>query len=146
VITGFFDPARGPHPYLTTAVSIPLVTGPQWASVTFMVDTGAAHTCIHPLDAIRSLGLQPAQLADPEGWPKTIQGRGVGGGVNYFEIPASYGLVNDDGSVEVIEGHVWIGQLTPGTQRMPSLIGWNLLRHFDLRIHGGRPSITLERI
>lgn len=111
-----------------------------------MVDTGAAHTCIHPLDAIRSLGLQPAQLADPGRWPKVIQGRGVGGGANYFEVPASYGLVNDDGSVEEIEGHLWIAQLTPATQRLPSLFGWNLLRHFDLRIHGGRRSITLERI
>lgn len=146
MITGFFDSARGPHPYLIAALNVPLVTRSRWSSVTFMVDTGAAHTCIHPLDAIRSLGMQPAQLVNPALWPKVVQSRGVGGGARYFEVPASYGFASDDGSVEVIESNVWIGQLTASNQRMPSLIGWNLLKHFDLRVHGGRPSISLERI
>lgn len=146
MISGFFDPARGPYPYLTVAVRVPFVTVDRWVSVQFIVDTGASHTAVHPLDAVRILGLTPAQLLNAAGWPKVVNSGGVGGGATYFECPAEYGFVRDDGSVEVIADDVWIGQLTPGSQRMPSLLGWNLLKHFRLEVNGGTPSIVFERL
>lgn len=146
MITGYFDPARAPHPYLTVAVQVPVITGTRWVGVPFLVDTGAGHTCVHPLDAVRRFGISPTTLVDPTKWPAVVNGGGVGGGAQYFDCPALYGFARDDGQVETIAGSVWFGQLTPGNQRIPSLLGWDMLQHFKLDVHGRAKTITLERV
>lgn len=40
---------------------------------------------------------------------------------------------------------IWVAELTAANQTIPSLLGWNLLSRFDLRIHGPTRSVTLER-
>ena len=63
MISGYFDPTILPQPVLTVAVRIAAVH-PEFQLVNFIVDTGAAITCIHAVDAMRLFGMSPAGL-DP---------------------------------------------------------------------------------
>ena len=107
------------------------------------MDTGAALTCIHALDAIRIFGMTPSEL-DPSTWTNPMSVGGIGGGLLYREEPAQYAFPNTDGTFEFIDGTVLIGELR--SQATPALLGWDLLKHFDLHCHGGNQTITLERI
>ena len=145
MITGFFPPDRPPHPYLSVAVFVPGVST-EWALVDFLIDTGAARTSIHPLDAIRRLGISPAMLADRSQWQNTIASGGVGGPATYFDLPAFYGFQTDaDVAWDIIEGRLMLAELTAHNQRIPSLMGWDLLSLFELVIHGGNGRVTLKQ-
>ena len=117
--------------------------GPDAANVPFIVDTGAARTCLHALDCIRYFGVSPASL-DPSTWPSPVQMGGIGGSVWFKESSATYGLHRDDGHVEVIEGSILIGDMK--TSGMPSLLGWDLLKFFNLEVHGGNQTLRLTRL
>lgn len=145
MITGFFEPSRGPHPYVLGAVRVPLLTREQWVAIPFLIDTGAAQSCIHPLDSVRALGVSPARLTDTSGGPRVVPGGGVGGSASYFECPAQFGFVRTDGEIEVVTDVVWIGQLTTSNQALPSLLGWNVLQHFRMQLDAKAQIVTLER-
>ena len=120
---------------------------PNWVTVTFVLDTGASDTCIHPLDATRRLGMTPASL-DPSGWANPTMSDGVGGSATYLTLPASYAFLHSDRTLApefLDEETVGIGALTLSSQALPSLLGWNVLRHFDIHVRKGGP-ITLERL
>lgn len=146
MITGFFPPDRPPHPYLSVAVFVPGIST-EWALVEFLIDTGAARTSIHPLDAIRRLGIGPAMLADRSQWQNTTASSGIGGTATYFDLPAFYGFQADaDVAWDIIEGRLMLAELTASNQRIPSLMGWDLLSLFKLTMHGEQLSVSLERL
>lgn len=146
MIPGFFPLDRPPHPYLSVAIFVPGVST-DWVLLDFLIDTGAARTSIHPLDAIRRLGISPAILADRSQWTNTIVSGGVGGAATYFDLPAFYGFQTDtDVAWDVIEGRLMLAELTANNQRIPSLLGWDLLNLFKLTTHGGNRTVSLERI
>jgi len=144
VISGYFPGEAPPHPYVDVAVRIGELSI-EWVLVPFVVDTGAAKTSIHALDAIRRLGMSPADL-DPSKWASSIQGTGVGGAVRYRTAAAEYGFHHDDGRWELVDGEVQIGELASHNQGIPSLLGWDLLQHFRLVTHGRDRTIVLERL
>ena len=131
-----------PQPQIRMAVRIPLAS-PTPAVVPFIIDTGAAFTCIHAIDAIRFFGMTPA-LLDPVTWVNAKSIGGVGGSSMYIETPATYMLLRRDGQVEVIEGVIRIGELK--TNGIPALLGWDLLKLFRLDVHGGDQVISLHRL
>lgn len=145
MIHGFFDRARPPHPYVTLSVFVPRIAE-QWVTIDFVVDTGASRTCIHPLDAVRRLGVSPETLAAPAQWRQQVDSGGVGGRARYFVEDAAYGFHHDGGKTERIIGEIQIAELTNANQWLPSLLGWDLLQHFQLVTHGGDQTITLDRI
>lgn len=59
----------------------------DFATIPFLIDTGAAFTAIHALDAIRFLNLAPSDL-DSSTWERSITGIGIGGAVKYRPIKA----------------------------------------------------------
>lgn len=142
MISGFFAPNILPQPLIRVAVRAEALR-PEWVLVPFSVDTGAALTCIHAVDAIRQFGMTPASL-DPTTWPSPTLLGGIGGGLSYMECPASYGFYRDDGEWEIIDRTLRVGELR--SQGTPALLGWDLLRHFRLTLHGNSPSVTLERL
>ncbi len=116
-----------------------------WVTVPFVIDTGAAMTCVHALDAIRLLGMSPASL-DSSTWTNVIDGGGVGGPLKYLGCTAQFAFQRANGTLEFLDGEVKIGELRSGQQWMPALLGWDLLQHFRLTIDGGGQAVTLDRI
>lgn len=107
------------------------------------MDTGAAFTCIHAIDASRYFGMMPAQL-DPANWTIPIPIGGIGGSRLYLELPANYAFHRDDNANELIDGVIRIGEMSSaGT---PSLLGWDLLKHFEMTMHGANHTISLRRV
>ena len=141
MISGFFIPGQ-PQPLIWMALVVDEL-GPDAALVPFIVDTGAARTCLHALDALRYFGATPADL-DPATWRNPIKMGGIGGSVLCKESPAAYGLRRDDGQTEVVTGSILIGDMK--TSGMPSLLGWDLLRLFHLEVHGGNLTLRLTRL
>ena len=57
---------------------------------------------------------------------------GVGGSAIYFVVPAFYAFLQDDDEWRLISGEIRIAQLTTGNERLPSLLGWDILQHFQV--------------
>lgn len=67
----------------------------------------------------------------------------MGGEIQALPLQAQYAFADDDGTTsEVIDAQVFLGDIS--TQGLPSLLGCDLLAHFDL--HMKSQTITLERI
>ena len=143
MIRGFF-PSMASHPYLGVGINLPLFNI-GWTPVPFLVDTGAAFTCVHPSDAKRLLGLTTAQL-DPENWDadKIQAGYGVGGFVRYFETEAYFGFADDRADPTMYQAKIRIAEVRPDNRSMPSLLGWDLLQHFRMMLDGKARTLELE--
>jgi hypothetical protein len=116
-----------------------------WRHVLFAIDTGASHTTLHPRAATAMAGLSPNDL-DPANWGAHVEGRGVGGTLRYMIQPARYTFGHfDSNELEIIDGDIQIGELTAGSELLPSLLGWDLLQYFRI-VFEGRESVTLERL
>ena len=118
MIPGFFTPIM-PQPFVRVAVHLPSIAR-NAAIVPFIFDTGAAFTCIHARDAIRHFDVDPAEL-DPDRWDEPLTIDGLGGGLRYRVVPASYGFQRDDGVLERIDLFTMLGELRSG--EFPSLLG-----------------------
>ena len=143
MISGLFLPARPPYPFVSAEPTI-LGLRHEIAPVNFLIDTGAARTCIHPLDANLIMRIPRSRLMDARQWSSSVRGGGVGGAGRYFVEPATLTFTNDDGSPEVVETEIWIAEMTLANQRLPSLLGWDILRHFRLITDG--KTVTLDRL
>lgn len=66
---------------------------------------------------------------------------GIGGGVPYRLLSASYEFAHEDGTAEAIAGTLELGGL--GSEGLPSLLGWDVLRHFWLDLNASRGSVAL---
>ena len=143
MISGLFDPRRPPHAYVDVRVGVESAPTTQ-GSVRFIIDTGSVHSCIHPIDANLRLKIPKSRLRDRSQWSRTIGAAGVGGPVRYFVEPATLTFTNDDGSPESIATDIWIAEMTLANQRLPSLLGWDVLRYFRLVTDG--ITVTLERL
>ena len=144
MIRGFFDVHRGPHPWVTAGV---LLSGysQQWVPVDFLVDTGAATTCLHPNDAILRVGISPLRLALPQMWARKSGRHGVGGSGQYYTVDASYAFLHDStNELQVIQGTVDIAQMTPRNETLPSLLGWDILRYFKITVDSKAGTVILE--
>ena len=146
MINGFFRQGRGPEPYVRIGLDLPLLSPSPWVAVSFLVDTGASQTCLHPRDATTFFGTPRARLLDPNQWPRVADSGGVGGAAIYFPLPVRYGFVHTDGREEIIEGTIAVGQLTATNEWIPSLMGWDLLQHFRLDLHGRNKTVSLDRV
>ena len=142
MIPGFFELGQ-PQPRVAVRISLPgaeVETEP----VAFIVDTGSVHSCIHPIDASLRLKIPKSRLRDRSQWTASIGATGVGGPVRYFVEPATLTFANDDGVPEVITTDIWIAEMTLANQRLPSLLGWDVLRYFRLVTDG--VTVTLHRL
>jgi len=139
VIAGFFDSHYGfPHVW----VRLSIAGGPSDRLVPFVVDTGASTTVVHAHDALHHLKIPEAQL-DPATWPLSERRltSGVGGIAVYRAVEASYAFTVEGGNREVVRGTLELGGL--GSEGLPSLLGWDVLRHFRLDLNASRGSVAL---
>ncbi len=138
MISGFFDSAFGfPHVWVRLSFE-----GRPPALVPFLIDTGASTTVVHAHDARRYLQLQKADL-DPRQWPQEqIRSSSRVGGLTFYRVAdASYEFPGDDGALGVINASVDVGGFD--TERLPSLMGWDLLRRFRIELDRGAGAVTL---
>ena len=56
-------------------------------------------------------------------------------------MDASYEFVHEGGATETISASVELGAVD--TSQLPSLLGWDVLRHFRLDLNASRGSVTL---
>jgi hypothetical protein len=84
-----------PRPLLRVALYIPGISQ-QWATVQFLLDTGASTSCVHPLDATTELGIDPAVLSNPSLWMRQRTSHGIGGSSTDYVVQAQYALRRDD--------------------------------------------------
>ena len=114
--------------------------------VDFVLDTGAMRTCIHPIDAVTALGIDPAVLLNPPStWPAPETAEGVGGQAAYYSHACSYVMLSTPQMrLELIPGIIWIARLTPGNGRTPSLLGWDVLSQFPIDIDHAAGYVRLK--
>lgn len=116
---------------------------PVEQTIQFVVDTGADITCISALDAIR-LGIETRYLEPDTGV------LGVGGKCRTFKLrKVEIGLI-DEVTKNRIRFHIEeleYACVMAGTGiRMPSLLGNDILKRFDISTHRESNYATLKRI
>lgn len=100
----------------------------MWRTATFLLDTGASHTILHPAQAV-AVGFTLDHLQTPQPWDREAVS-GVGGDVTNYVLPAGYGFYFPDGSTKMLRGAIRVAPLTPQSVSLPSLLGWDVLQHF----------------
>jgi hypothetical protein len=133
---------RYPLPLVQAGIWLDGLTD-QWHLVNFVLDTGATNSCIHPLDA-RRLRI-PRSALDSDAWTESTSTMGIGGRALYRSVPARYAFIQEDpAQTEIIEeASARLAASTSSNQRLPSLLGWDVLRHFRLTVD--TDEIWLER-
>ena len=144
-IHGRFSPASGwPVPWLRVLLFLPGIS-PRWRPVTFLLDTGCAESILHPTDAAHRIGIPEDRLRQPALWPDVSVGMGVGG-LATFRVPAQDGVLDESGRIELVEGQIRIAELTSASQSLPSLLGWDVLRDFEILINQRAGRVRLRRL
>jgi hypothetical protein len=146
VIRGEFDPSDPyPKPWVRVLVYLDGIS-PMWAKVPFLIDTGAARTCLHPRDALTA-GVPRRSLVRRETWQAPpLMVNGIGGTMEYYQTSASYAFETTSGDLHVVDGAILVARATPTNTALPSLLGWDLLQGFHLNVHYDTGLIELEPI
>lgn len=116
----------------------------NWVPVDFLLDTGAGTSVVHPLDATTKLGIDDAALRNPAIWPIQRTAYGIGGSSPEYSVPAIYALQHDDGTWARHREDLAIARPMPGNQTLPSLLGWDILRHYRVVADWRARSVRLE--
>jgi hypothetical protein len=115
----------------------------MFADVPFVIDTGSETSCLHPPDAVLRFGIAASTLRNTEGWRAQAQNVGVGGTATYFLAPCVYAFSHEDGHAQEIEAVIEIAQLTDFNRLMPSILGWDVLKHFAIRLDWSQRLVEL---
>jgi hypothetical protein len=145
VIRGFLSAGSTPRlvPAVEARLLIPRITHWTRDVVPFLIDTGSRWSILHPLDA-DAIGIDLTTLTDPTLWPAPVTGHGLGGSSQYYPLPAAYGFMLEDGRPQVISERLHIAVPTPVNERLPSILGRDVLRHFRLVIDWPGDEVILE--
>ncbi|MGI8549827.1 MAG: hypothetical protein ACR2PL_03360 [Dehalococcoidia bacterium] len=116
----------------------------QAGVIDFLLDTGAAVTCLHPLDARSRIEVERSQLQGLQPWGRLIDVVGIGGSVSYYVTRATYTFRQEDGHQRSIDGQIQIAQVRREVQTLPSLLGWDVLQHFRIVADWAAREVTLD--
>ncbi len=138
MISGYFS-AKWGCPFVWASVT---VAGRPPQPVPFLIDTGSATSIVHAKDARTRLNLAMRGL-DPAGWPpeETVRRRGVAGVALSRLMDAAFDFAHEDGVTETIAETIELGELA--SEGLPSLLGWDVLRHFRLDLNASRGTVSL---
>ena len=120
MIIGAFD--REGRPYIRGEVAIPRLGVKR--HVTFLIDTGADRTCIHPEDARRA-GIPFDRLVEAK------VSSGIGGRAVYFREPAVVSFV-DEMVKRLYAVDLLIAEPTAANSGFPSLLGRDVLNRWRI--------------
>jgi hypothetical protein len=145
-IRGWFGSVAGwSMPQVEISLYLPGISS-DWIQVNFLLDTGCTHSQLQTGDATAQLGISPERLQRPALWPNVTTSLGVGGTIRMYSTPARYGFADDSGRVEIVEGQIHIAQFVPRNQQLPSLLGWDVLKEFDISLNQRAGTVSLRRL
>ena len=120
--------------------------------VSFLIDTGADATVLHPRDARRILA-RDLYTINFDADSRRVVGLGVGGGADRVVRDATLTLRSVGGEFYQMEMPILIARPAPaepgdhGNWRLPSLLGRDFLRHFRFELFcGERREAALETL
>jgi len=148
VIRGYFEPADEDRQLArvdvrVTVAGVPGAAALVTADVPFVIDTGSETTCLHPGDAAAGFGISSGQLSAAAGWRAQAIRLGVGGPTRYFLIPCQLAFRHADGRLQELESVLEIAKATDLNQRIPSVLGWDVLQHFAMRFDWSKRLVEL---
>lgn len=114
-------------PLVDAFVYLPAINEHLW--VTFLVDTGADVTVLHPFDATR-LVRTPDQWRAIRAHPVHRLG-GAGGGLEYFGVPALVLFPLEDGGLHGVNIVLWVAD-SRSQMEHESLLGRDILAAFRM--------------
>ena len=130
MIVGKFDEYG--RPYIEGRLIIPRLNVDR--RMTFLLDTGADRTCLHPRDTGRAR-IPIEELGSP------MESRGVGGTSSYYREPTLL-LFNDQSYTRIYVVELLIAEQREGNEGLPSLLGRDVINHWNIRYDPS--SATLE--
>jgi hypothetical protein len=133
-----------PVPMVRVLLYVPAAV-PLWRPVDFMLDTGASASVLNPTQALLQVGFRREQLTRPQRWRKETF-RGIGNDVVEYVLDASYGWFFGDGSYRLIAGPIRVAPYSEQSARLPSLLGWDILQHFQISMNWRAKIITLDEL
>lgn len=105
---------------------------------TFLIDTGADVTILHPQDSLRLL--RPEEI---RALPNPAPMSGVGGGANSYPIEATVVLMHDDRRLHSVPLTIFLADPSPANQWLDSLLGRDALDHFIMHFDQRGRVLTL---
>jgi hypothetical protein len=124
VISGAYGLSHGGR--ITGVVHLPAPVDER-IEVSFLVDTGATHTCISLIDLLRLSSQVPETIAISHRDPLW----GLGGAVPGLATPASVAFLHEDSTTSRFVLDVGL-LLSPDTAGIPSVLGRDILFRGDL--------------
>jgi hypothetical protein len=145
VIAGFFDSGspEWPVPMVRLALYLPGVTT-TWSLIDFLLDTGAATTCLHAGDVTERLRVSDDRLKNSDAWDYTETYSGVGGGATYYVTRARYALLNERSEWKVMDGLVRVARTSSADAGLPSILGWDVLQNFAVSLDWRQKLVELR--
>jgi hypothetical protein len=126
-------------PLLEAAVYLPTVD--TALDVSFLVDTGADFTFLHPYDDLtRQFSGETWSLIREQ---PTIQIAGAGRGLPYYQVPGELALAHTGGGYERIQLDFYVAEPHPDLNGLESLLGRDILQDF-VTTFDGLESVTLD--
>lgn len=109
-------------PYVRAALNIPSIS--KYVVASFLIDTGADYTVIHPQDSLRLF-----TATEIKALPNPIQFGGAGAGKPHYPIAAEVVFLHDHGELQTIPITVYIAE-PPHNTNVESLLGRDVLGSF----------------
>ena len=123
MIVGRFDESGNPIVECRIVIQRFRINSP----VSFLLDTGAGSTCLHPRDATE-IGMPFSQLGD------SVRSRGIGGGATYFREPAFLCFAGQRiGQYHIYETSLHIAERHPNFDDLPSLLGRDVINQWHMQ-------------
>ncbi len=136
-----------PAPFVRVAFSW---SGSTMVWISFLVDTGADRTTLHPGDALR-IGFPVTTHPFGDDQAAIEAGAAGGGSIRLTPVEGSLRFRRDDGRSAEFPGRVWLAEppdrsgAAAGAWNLPSLLGRDFLRSFRVCIdETADPAVSLE--
>ncbi len=136
-------PGVAARPYVDVELLIDGASG--GFDVRFLIDTGADDTILHPRDTQRPDA--PPLPFSFDDHPERRRVGGIGGSTDLIPVSARLFFQTDTGGGRLWQDcRVWVAQPNDTNQRLPSLLGRDLLQFFRLTVdYDATPPVLLEQ-
>lgn len=127
-------------PLIDCMLTFPSISADLRLQVTFLIDTGASVSLLHPRDAIR-FGLDLASLAAD---PRSERARSMSGVARFIRTTALLDFDEDVPRPRSLRHPIGIAEANSGNEMLPSILGMDFLKAFRLTVSVREHRVELE--